>query len=430
MNLSGFKSAGGWAGWRGLAIVSPLFLLTVKHWTNLVVMVLSLAALHALYQRRHEPPPRTADEQRWLRMMALCLAGPFIAVIIGQVLRQDWFPANWDAPLRLVLCIPILLAVSHGWLHPAGATPVPHRWMAMVFPLALIGTLLNRWSWTDAWGAERIVTYFVDPLSFSSLTLVLALLSLIALTLVPSPGGWLGRLVGLAGIACGLFLSAKSGSRTGWLGVPLTLALWLHYAVVPAHGRRWALSAALLSLVAVAGVLVANPALIQKFQLGLQEWLTYRWDAINPDGSITLRISMYRMGIHYFLQSPLMGWGEHGWLAAANAAEFKTFASDFAIYQQPLAGFHNEILTSSVRSGIWGLIAAVGFFAGPVALSLRTLRADPSRDERLVALGLLVFSLHLLVVSLGTEVNNLVFLASFNGLTLAMGMGYLLRAKH
>ena len=119
-----------------------------------------------------------------------------------------------------------------------------------------------------------------------------------------------------------------------------------------------------------------------------------------------------------------------GAVAAANAAEFKTFASDFAIYQQPLAGFHNEILTSSVRSGIWGLIAAVGFFAGPVALSLRTLRADPSRDERLVALGLLVFSLHLLVVSLGTEVNNLVFLASFNGLTLAMGMGYLLRAKH
>ena len=426
MNLSGFKAARDWLSWRSLVIVSPIFLLTVKHWTNLVVMMLCLASLYALHRRRKEARLIPDGDRRWLRAMSLCLAGPFIAVVIGQVLRQDWFPANLDAPLRLVLCIPILLAVSRGWLHPAGAAPIPQIWMAIIFPLTLIGTLLNRRAWTDAWGADRIVTYFVDPLSFSSLTLVLALLSLVALSMVRPSARWLGRLIGAAGILCGLFLSVKGGSRTGWIGIPLFLFLWLRYAVLPLHGRRPALAATVALLTAVIVVFALNPALIQKFQVGLNEVLSYQWQSVNTDGSITIRISMYRMGFHYFLESPLMGWGEHGWLAAANAPEFKTFASEFAIYQQPLAGFHNEILTSSVRSGIWGLMSAIAFFAGPIALSLRTLRRQPGHTERLVALGVLVFSVHLLMASIGTEVNNLVFLASFNGLTLAIGMGWLL----
>ena len=301
------------------------------------------------------------------------------------------------------------------------------RWMALAFPLTVIVTVLNRWSWTDAWGADRIVTYFVDPLSFSSLSLVLALSSLVALSLTRPPVGSLKWILGLGGLLCGLFLSVKSGSRTGWLGIPVFLALWFHYALIPQYGRRVGMAGALL-LAAVTGAFASNPALIQKFQLGLHELLSYQWQAMNPDGSITLRISMYRMGLHYFLQNPLMGWGEHGWLAAANAPEFKAFASEFAIYKQPLAGFHNEILTSAVRSGIWGLASAIGFFAVPMAVSLRTLRRHPSPVDRLVALGLLVFIVQLLMAAMGTEVNNLVFLASFNGLTLAVGMGWLLSA--
>jgi len=430
VSLSGSRrDPAGWQGWRWLAMISPVFLLTVKHWTNLVVMLLFLGAMHYLRRPAPDMPALSPGDRRWQWAMAVCLAAPFFAVLIGQSIRQEWFAPNLDAPLRLLLCVPIFLAVSRGWLNPPAQASIFEVWLSYSFPLCLIGTLLVPWSWTEAWGAHRMTTYFVDPLSLSSLTLALALMSLIALPPQGLAQRWLAWLCGGLGVWSGVLLSLGSGSRTGWLGLPFCLGLWIHYLLIPRQGQRVAGLALVLALLAFALIPLLAPALVEKIELGWNELRAYRWQAMNPDSSIGLRISTYRMGIEYFLQRPWAGWGEHGWRTAADTSAFQVFASDFSIYVQTMSGFHNEILTSSVRSGVWGLLSAAGFFAGPAAFGMRVLRRNPGERERLVVVGLLVFIVHLFIVSLGTEVNHLVFLASFNGLTLAVAMGWLFSTR-
>ena len=99
---------------RSLVIVSPVFLLTVKHWTNLVVLVVFVGSLFFLL-RRKEPPLQDTDElRRWRWIIALTLAGPVLAVGLGQLLRGEFYPPNFDAPLRIALCAPVFLAISLG----------------------------------------------------------------------------------------------------------------------------------------------------------------------------------------------------------------------------------------------------------------------------------------------------------------------------
>ena len=89
---------------RTLVVVSPVFLLTVKHWTNLVVLFVSVGSLFFLFFYKGIMPQETDDEvKKWRWTIALTLVGPVLAVGISQFLRQDFYPPNFDAPLRIAL---------------------------------------------------------------------------------------------------------------------------------------------------------------------------------------------------------------------------------------------------------------------------------------------------------------------------------------
>ena len=89
-------------------------------------------------------------------------------------------------------------------------------------------------------------------------------------------------------------------------------------------------------------------------------------------------------------------------------------------------GFHNEIITSAVRSGVWGLVSATAFFSVPALAAASHLGRHHSDTTRAIALVSLVFITHLFMAALDTEVNNLVFLSAFNGLSLATMLGAML----
>ena len=413
---------------RNLVLLSPLLLLTVKHWTNVVVLVCFFASLAFLRKGQGSPAhvhQNAGTSSHWRLSICLALAGPFVAVAIGQILRGELYAPNLDAPLRMLMCVPIFLAACSGWLDREGRQSVPLAWAQTILPLTLLWTIVDRPSLTAAWGS-RATTYFVDPLSFGSLCLLFAQLSLLALSLNWRRVGWPSRLLSMLGILCGMYMSIRSGSRTGWLGLPVFLTIWYAFVLSPALGRkRAALTVLVPSLVAL--VLVAwSPSFQEHIALGLKELTSYHWDAMNPDSSVGLRLSMYRMGVYYFAHAPLTGWGEHGWQAISNASEFTVFASQYCIHEAPMNGFHNEIITSSVRSGVWGLASATAFFAVPAIAAASHLGRRHSETTRAIALVSLVFITHLFMAALDTEVNNLVFLSAFNGLSLATLLGGML----
>lgn len=115
-------------------------------------------------------------------MIWLTLVGPVLPVGTGQLLLGELYSPNFDAPLRIALCTPIFLAISLRWLYKDDSQPITFLWMKYSFPLTFIWTFTYRPSWTTNWGAHVVTTYFVDVLSFGSLTLLFTLLSFATLS--------------------------------------------------------------------------------------------------------------------------------------------------------------------------------------------------------------------------------------------------------
>ena len=105
-----------------------------------------------------------------------------------------------------------------------------------------------------------------------------------------------------------------------------------------------------------------------------------------------------------------------------NSPEIVQYASEYA-RNFPEHGFHNEILTSAVRSGIWGLISSITFFLFPIIWAVKILQKSINLDLKLFGFFILFFMLHMLLAGMTTELTNLVFLASFLGLSISVIVG-------
>jgi len=350
------------------------------------------------------------------------LFAQLLAVVLGQIFRLDFYSPNWDGPLRLVLCVPIFLAIAKGKLWAESDKSITQIWLTTILPLTLLWTLFFRLVWPTSWGPVDLTTYFVDPLTFGSYTLLFSLLTTLGVSEYWVKLNSVNKCLCVLGVVSGIYLSVTSGSRTGWFSLPVFLCVWAFFVLKPRIGIKRS-SLLLVFLVTVLFVaLASNAYLLNKFILVWTEIADYKWNAPNADTSVGLRLSFYRMGLRYFLERPFAGWGDLGWALQMNQQEFLKFASDYA-RESPRHGFHNEIITSAVRSGIWGLIASLGFFAVVFIRAIQGIRLKTMGDHRLISLTLLVFISHLFIAGLTTEITNLVFLSSFIGLTLAILLG-------
>ncbi len=413
---------------RSLVIVSPVFLLTVKHWTNLVVLIVFAGSLFFLFRNKESTIQKAYEVNRWRWIIALTLLGPVIAVGMGQLLRGEFYPPNFDAPLRVALCAPVFWAISLGWLHKEGKEPITFLWMKFSFHAALIWTLLYKPSWTtmrlpgEAWGLNRITTYFVDALSFGSLTLLFSLLSIYSLNFFWHKLSITHRIFLIIAIFSGLYLSVMSGSRTGWLVLPLFLFIWIRGFALQKYGKKKAFLGALLLLGGILFFIPFQPVFVEKIYLALSEISNYHWNSLNPDNSVGMRISFYRMAVFYFLENPLKGWGDLGWMKLMDSPGISQYATSFT-RDYVKNGFHNEVFTSAVRSGIWGLISSIALLFIPVVFAINIHSKSTHDTIKHLTLFLLFFMSHMFVAGMTTEVTNLVFLSSFLGISLAVLIG-------
>jgi O-antigen ligase len=259
-------------------------------------------------------------------------------------------------------------------------------------------------------------------LTFGSFTLLFALLSFTALTFFWSRLSLLSRLISSLGVLIGIYLSVKSGSRTGWVNMPVCLFIWALGFSHPIYGRLKTLSILVLMIVMAGMFIHSSPHFTSKILATINEILNYHLDINQTEGSVAVRISFYRMAIFYFSQNPIQGWGDLGWKELINSPEIVRYGSEYA-RGFPKHGFHNEILTSSVRSGIWGLLSSTAFFLFPIIWAVKVLRQPINSELKFNGFFILFFMLHMLLAGMTTEVTNLVFLASFLGLTISLFIG-------
>jgi len=403
---------------RTLLIISPIFLITVKHWINTILLLLFLGSVRFLLTSNLNIFRKLTDN-RWRFILFLSLTAPVLGVVISQTLRFELFLPNFDAPLRIALCAPVFVAISFGWLSNDGNKGeycITNIWGIYILPLTIIWTFLYKPSWSNNWGT-RATTYFVDPLSFGSLTLLMSVLVFYTLNTYFTKINWFFKLISFISIPLGFYLSVLSGSRTGWIAVPIIYIIWLKIFGIPKHGIFKSILITLLASIVTVTIISTNPFLVTKLLQALNALTNYNWNNINAEGD-DVRISLYRMAYFYFISNPILGWGDLGWMKIMNSPELIIFSSEQA-RAIAVHGFHNEILTNSVRSGVWGLASSLSIVIFPLFWGFKLIK----NDQRYIGGFLIFFIIFNFIAGMTTEVTNLVFLSSFLGLVIAVTSG-------
>jgi O-antigen ligase len=211
----------------------------------------------------------------------------------------------------------------------------------------------------------------------------------------------------------GVYLSFRSGSRTGWLVLPFVL-LFLAYLNFPKSKLKATGFALIFGLVVSITSYSTSTHVEKRVDDAISNIENYHWDSPNPVTSIGERISFARMALYYFKLSPIGGFGHSGYKSHQDDPELQVYAIE-ATRHAPAEGalFHNEILTKMVAYGFGGIVYTCLLFFAPLAFFIYswTKKLQP----RLSALGI-IYVLSEFLSSLSYDVFALKFTASLYAL--------------
>ena len=411
----------------GVLALAPIFVLTVKGWTTLTLVlaaVLSLALLlldrNSNLTQKQVPQDTTtkSNEKFWVWLMVITLASPVLAVLISQSLRQDWVWRSYDAPMRFLVAIPVFLYVYKRNL------PVIKLWQ-WSFPLLVITTIvIMPFLPKVAWGVslERVSTFFVDPLTFGHITLTFGLLSLFVVNQLKQEN-LLSNAIKILGLGVGIYLSLLSGSRTGWIAFPFALILWGLSRYENKNLLKTIVFGISFSLLSAFAIYQLSTTVRDRSSLAINEISHYTLNKENPYNSVGARLSMAREGFYFFKMSPCMGWGDEGYKEHINDPSITQFA-DPIVRNLPLeAGFHNEFITNAVHYGVWGIVSTALVFFVPLALFLKAYRRRINSQAALIGITYMICQL---ASAMSTEVWNLKFTAALSAVLIAGFCGVVL----
>ncbi len=346
-------------------------------------------------------------------LLLIFYVSPVLSVFLGQAVRYNFSWPNYDSPSRILLCLPIFIVVYHFKINAVKSFNIS-------IPVTLIlASLLVMFGFYTKITNGRVSLCCIDLLTFGSLSLTFGVLCF-------STSGVFSKfisrptLVSCIALFSGLYLSIGSGSRTGWGALPVVIILWSLAAF--RHKYRALLLSGLFTFAVSVIAYVEVPMVNSRINQALQDIKSYNWNGPNTETSLGERISFARIGFSLLAKRPLSGWGDHSFASTIKESREYDFASqatrDWVIH----CGFHSEIMTNAVRSGIWGVFSSLMLFMVPSVIFMRAFLSQNGVIRKYGVYGL-TYVLCIFITSLSTEVFNLKYTASFHALMLSALMG-------
>jgi O-antigen ligase len=393
----------------------PVGLVTVRAWSSAILILGSIGCCAYLYVVQAS---QTADLQhsKWITIVKLTMIAPVVAATTSSLVTNTFSPPQVDAPIRFLVAVPIFIFCLRTRLDAA-------KCLSWTIPIALLITLGQQYlsSQPQLWGPDRMATFFADPLVFGYTALMFALVCFVTAAF-DKQLSWQRRLFLVAGFAVGVYLSVKSGSRTGWFAIPLLIA-YFTIALKSNHSTLQRVKAATISLILLFAVYELSGTVQSRIAIALHEISTYGAHGMAEETSVGLRITFLRLAWDLFLQQPWFGYGDLGIRPEQFPGAVKVYATDFAVKFASESGFHNEIVTNTIRSGVLGLTASTALFFVPLYVfhsqMQRSANAKTVRNARLGFVVVICF----LASSLSTETFDLKYMASFYAVMLALLLG-------
>lgn len=400
---------------KAILLVSPVFLMTTKGWTNgLLFLLFALTTIGLIRSKSLIPKAFDQSQKKSVKLIIASLAAGFLAILITQGLRGELLMKAFDGPLRMLLCIPIFLYLCHKPLNIVKAAPY-------VLSLSFLATfiyLLQHPEVPAFWGG-RFATKHVDPNAFGIYCTLIFSLLLFSLSLSNLLNQKLRFCIAIFGLALGTYLVIGSGTRGAWLAIPLLLIAW---GIVNVKNN-------LKLILLLSGLLLASSwigyAIFSNFQTRVDSGFheIYSWFFTTAkDTSAGIRLSMWQVTWELIQKNPFLGYGDSGYQHLLNDRNLTGNYSPIVLETIAKAGPHNEYIANLLRSGIFGGIAIITTLFAPFYVYLKSL--SRSQETRIRAfnnnnLGLALL-ICLAVSSMSVEIFNLKYTSSFYGLLIAM----------
>ncbi|MGL4204669.1 MAG: O-antigen ligase family protein [Aeromonadaceae bacterium] len=208
------------------------------------------------------------------------------------------------------------------------------------------------------------------PIQSGDISLSLGLLSLCAMAWAYRERKQGEALFYLIATLFGMLGSLLSGSRGGWILLPLILLAW-YRLFCPWFSRRIKLT--LLSSLLLLGLLSTLPQFGVALRLAeaKQDMALYLSDG-NQNTSLGYRLQFWRSAWHSFVEKPLLGWGpksiRHSQEQQYKAGELSQAAFAFNSHA------HNQYLDQMAKYGLVGLGCLLALFFVPLTLARRLLK--------------------------------------------------------
>jgi O-antigen ligase len=422
-----------------LLTIFPLFVISIRGWSSAVLLITFIVSLFYLYYRKHPLAPALAMSQNFkdnIKKIVFIFIMPTLAVGISQLFQNEIHLAHFDSPLRLIIAIPILWIISNESLYFQKIKFEDLFLYALPLTVFII-FILTYFDRSVHYDATRLTNSIVDPLSYGGTSLLLGLLCLASID-INSQFGKRFSIIQILGFILGFYLSVRSGSRTGWLALPFVLPICI-LGIFPNSFLKkiTALKVFLiiiLFLTAIAIAFFGSSTIYSRWLEAYDEIIRYRNSIINnqlaPDASVAYRITFARIASDIFIHNIWSGIADHqlqNWLAIDR---IKIFASQAAIQELLSVGFHNQIINSMVRFGIWGLISMLVLLCYPIAffaLNLINKNGDASKVKLIYSRLGFCYSVFILVNTFTFHMLDYKYMMSFHAMMLAVLFGTVLR---
>lgn len=352
--------------------------LAVNSGYSLGALVLLLASSWLLWKH-----PRLNLQRRDYLILGTLLL--YFALFTANMLYHGDPARELDMPLRALLAVPVLLLLL---AYP----PRPAAWWGGLAIGAIAGAALAFHQF-DPNIAIRPQAATSNPIHYGNVSVLLGLLSLCGLEWACAQRQRLAWIVLLlAGCLAGISGSILSGSRGGWIAMPVCLIiLALQHARI--HGKRYfIITLALLVGLIVAAYNMPHSPLQQRAASAVSELEKFE-DTGNVDTSVGQRIEMWHSALDMSSQNILLGIGRTGYLSQ------KQILVDEGKMSKAVGEYtnaHNDYLDALVKRGIIGLAALLALFLVPLTLFVRALRHGPVNARPFSLAGVILCSCYMI----------------------------------
>lgn len=393
-----------------LLIIYPSMMFAVKGGMNGSFLLLLLLSIAVLVFRPSEM--KSVEWNREMKSYLLAMAALPVAIFLSQIYHQNFTAHPYDAVSRFLLAVPIFMLLRR----------VRFEVVALVQYSFSVGAIVGLLMSKNQYG--RLGTPLMDVIHFGNFELILGVLSVLSINWT-GRDAFLLRCFKIVGFLVGVYASIASGSRGGWIAVPVFLLIFIYFRL----GRISAkVIIAIPFLIALTGFFayVSSQEIHHRVDDMVNDLIVFRHG--NPDTSTGIRLQIFQTAAEIILQNPIFGVGPEGFAhemeSMSQAGKITPLAAELG-----KAEVHNELLSKAAGLGIFGLIAMLSVYLMPLRIFYNATRSAlvPNRQA-----GLLGFTFvgGFIVFGLTAETLNLTMATAFYGLTVAVLLAACLSIHH